>query len=187
MPNMHSITFYTLRHAETTYNQTKLFTGWHDPLLSDSGISQAQSLNLSQYSILSSDHQRCLDTLRYAKINHFETDCRLREVKLGIYEGKPIQNIEGYTSQPLDYCPPDGESFRLAYYRILSLLFELTYRLSIDSSKKYLLCTSSGIIRILKALERKPNITDFHFIKTPNSQISIHNLTIEDYYYLSKV
>lgn len=184
--NKISITFYTLRHAITTYNENKLFTGWHNPTLSNTGIEQAKRLNLSNYSIISSDHQRCIQTLQYANITDFDVDCRLREVNLGVYSGKPIHNIKEYQLHPLDYSPPKGESYRLAYYRLSSLLFELFYRLSISPSANYLLCTSSGIIRILKALEYKPLLEDFHSLKTKNCYISKHTLNVNDFYYLSK-
>jgi len=184
-----AITFYSLRHAETTYNESKLFTGWHDPLLSNKGIQQASILNLTSYNyIISSQHSRCKHTLEKAGVDSsFDIDCRLNEICLGELEGLPINNIEGYKNSPLDYAPPKGESYRLAYYRILSLLFELYYRIQLKADLKCLLCTSSGIIRIIKALEYKPLIQDFHNIKTDNCTITKHTLDIDDFYYLSKL
>lgn len=183
-----TFTFYSLRHAQTTYNLNKLFTGFHDPLLTPEGSHLASSLDLSPFDFfLSSKLQRCSQTLLASGITYFETDCRLNEICLGELQGQSISNIQGYIDSPLDYSPLGGESYRLASYRIISLLFELFYRLSVFPHSKYLLCTSSGIIRILKSLEYKPKIEDFHSIKTPNCQITKHTLNLSDVYYLSKL
>lgn len=183
-----SITFSTLRHAQTTHNKNNLFTGWYNTDLTPEGIKQASILNLQPYnSIITSKHTRCIDTVTQAKATKYETDCRLNEVCLGELQGQSKTNISEYKDNPLDYTPLGGESYRMAYYRVVSLLFELYYRLQLKPQINYLLCTSSGIIRIIKALEYKPLAQDFHQIKTANCIITKHTLNINDFYYLAKL
>lgn len=184
--NKNSITFYTLCPAISTYNKDNLVIGWHNPPLANEGILQAKRLNLFGYDIISSDQLYCTQTIQAAGISEYEIDCRLRDIKLGSYEGQSINYIKELELNPLDYYPPNGESYRLAYYRLSSLLFELFYRLQVKPDTRYLLCTDKNIIRILKTLEFKPSIEDFLLLTTNNCHISRHNLSIADFYYLSK-
>ena len=39
-----SRSIWFVRHAQSEYNQKKLFTGWHDPNLTEHGIEKAQQL-----------------------------------------------------------------------------------------------------------------------------------------------
>lgn len=181
------ITFYSLRHAQTLDNVAKVFTGWRNPELTTEGYAQASRLNLQGYTIISSPFTRCIETVKLGGGVEYDLDCRLREVCLGQLEGQSYQDIPEYKTNPLDLTPIAGESYRLAYYRIAALLFELFYRLQVKPETKYLLCTSSGIIRILKALEKKPMLEDFHSLKTANCELTTHCLGLQDFYYMTKL
>lgn len=183
--------FYTIRHAETTYNAQHIFTGGgSDPSLTVDGIKQAKTVGLQIKGIIpalipyTSNHIRCIQTMRHLGFKNIplaQIDSRLKEVDLGIFEGTPYKNIEGYTKDYLNYKPEGGESYREAIARVVSFLSEM---INMPSDPFLLdtpfICTSSGIIRILKGLENKIPISDLFLVTTTNCEINKHNLNLED-------
>ena len=93
-----------VRHAQSEYNKKKLFTGWHDPSLTEHGVTMAQELKKEVDSetfshVYSSPLQRAYQT---AKIlvdeKRILVDDRIKERSYGDWSAKnkdQVKDIEG--------------------------------------------------------------------------------------------
>ncbi len=105
-----------------------------------------------------SDLKRCVETAVCAKERlgvPYRTDPRLREIKLGEWEGKSFQQIRvEHPGQYRDrgehlgtYCTPGGENFRQAMIRAVQFTEERVQCLQEESV--ILFITHAGVIRAL--------------------------------------
>lgn len=94
--------FYIVRHGETPYNAQKIIQGHTDIELNETGIEQAKQLGqkLSEIefeNIFASDLKRAHKTAQLiSEQKHnleVQTDKLLREMYLGIYEGRKIEDF----------------------------------------------------------------------------------------------
>jgi len=128
-----------VRHAQSEYNKKKLFTGWHDPSLTDHGVTMAQELKKEVDSetfshVYSSPLQRAYQT---AKIlvdeKRIIIDDRIKERSYGDWSAKnkdQVKDIEGednYRAARRGWhtSPPNGESLKDVSERVESFLDEL--------------------------------------------------------------
>lgn len=131
-----------VRHGQSEYNFKNLATGWHDPLLTELGISQAlQTAHElgTKYQIVDSIH--CSDLKRAAQTASLllqttpwfvdvKIDPRLRERNYGDWSGKDKdenrQSVgdEQYLAirRGWDVAPPNGESLQQTCARVADYL-----------------------------------------------------------------
>ena len=128
-----------VRHAQSEYNKKKLFTGWHDPELTEHGIHIAHELKEELYGIkfnkiYSSPLKRALNT---AKILTDEqeiiVDDRLKERSYGDWSAKNKEELKIAVGEDDYYAarrgwvtsPPNGESLKDVSIRVKPFLDEL--------------------------------------------------------------
>ncbi len=124
MDDDHAVTrFGLIRHAETIWNREKRIQGHSDSPLTEFGRRSAQKWGqqLAAYPwdrMLISDLGRARATAD--RVNHalgldIFPDAGLREQKWGLWEGKPIREVEadivsrGQATAGWAFCPPEGE------------------------------------------------------------------------------
>jgi 2,3-bisphosphoglycerate-dependent phosphoglycerate mutase len=129
-----------IRHGETDWNRIKRIQGYIDIPLATSGIEQAQRLakrlideaaqGARLDAIYSSDLQRAQQTAQpFASVLGLPLQLRegLRERSYGAFEGYDREQIaerypvefEHWQSRDGGFAPPDGESMRAFYHRVM--------------------------------------------------------------------
>jgi alpha-ribazole phosphatase len=122
-------TIYFVRHGESIFNLEKRFAGWSDCALTPLGKRQANEVASRMKTfvdierILSSDLIRAYDTAH--EIAHIlslpiHVDKRLREVHLGLWEGKTMEyinehypdEVKTWFSDYIGFCYPEGETIK---------------------------------------------------------------------------
>lgn len=134
---------YLFRHAQTTYNKKKIFTGWKDAKLTPFGRKQAQivakKLKGKKYDVAYRTRlSRSKDTLKAVLKYHPEckkiiTDDRMIERSYGDFSGHTHKwAIEKYGKKEFDryhraydYPPPHGESIKMVKKRVDSFVKDL--------------------------------------------------------------
>lgn len=113
------VSFYLMRHAETTFNRYDHVQGWCDSLLSPKGIEQAQAsgrgiASLAFDAVYTSDLKRAQDTARHVlalnqstPADQVQTMRELREINFGSFEGRRIQTLK---DQVVDHLKASGQS-----------------------------------------------------------------------------
>ncbi len=124
--------FYIIRHGETDDSQNNIVQGHCQTPLNKKGISTCKkigrymALYLEITKIITSDLRRCTETSEIIiketneSISYIKTE-QLREINLGIFEGKHINILNDYRSNAEDYnavIPPAGESINEMTCRI---------------------------------------------------------------------
>ena len=127
-----SRSIWFVRHAQSEYNQKKLFTGWHDPNLTEHGIEKAQQLKkdlegINFSHVFSSPLKRAYSTaLILTHKDKIVIDERLKERSYGDWsaknkeEVKAIEGEENYRAARRGWntSPPNGESLRDVSIRV---------------------------------------------------------------------
>ena len=153
-------TLWFVRHAQSEYNQKKLFTGWHDPPLTEHGITMAGELkkeldkvNFSH--IYSSPLRRAHQT---AKIlvdeDRIIVDDRIKERSYGDWseknkdQVKDVEGEDGYRAARRGWhtSPPNGESLKDVSERVKPFLEEL------PNSGNILIVSHGNTIRAISVL-----------------------------------
>lgn len=124
---------YLVRHGETDYNVNRLYYGWTDCPLNETGIAQAMALkeffaHIAYDRVLCSDLKRAKETAEY--VNEVQkkpltTDASFRELHFGLWEGKTYGEIKkAYPEEVaqwhkdwISFQMPQGESFHTFYKR----------------------------------------------------------------------
>ncbi|MCW4054617.1 MAG: histidine phosphatase family protein [Candidatus Bathyarchaeota archaeon] len=132
---------FVFRHAETTDNSLRIFSGWRDPDLTPKGLSQAREVadQLRDEKIdyaFTSHLKRARKTLEAVLEPHpyvpIFTDDRVIERCYGLLQGKSKRRVA--TERPewfaqihrgYDFPPPEGESLKMVEDRTLPFLIEL--------------------------------------------------------------
>ena len=129
-------TLWFVRHAQSEYNEKKLFTGWHDPPLTNHGVAMAEELkkeidtvNFSH--VFSSPLKRAFQTAKIIVPNDEITiDDRIKERSYGDWSAKnkdqvkDIEGEEGYVAARRGWhtSPPNGESLKDVSERVQPFL-----------------------------------------------------------------
>ena len=126
-----------VRHAQSEYNKQRLFTGWHDPALTDLGISVACDLK-EKLSSVKFDHIFS-SPLKRASITAISIvgdsslityDDRLKERSYGDWSGLKKEEIKDQVGEEeflaarrgWDTKPPNGESLKDVSVRVESFI-----------------------------------------------------------------
>ena len=161
-----------VRHAQSEYNKKKLFTGWHDPELTQHGIHIAHELKEELYGIkfnqvYSSPLKRALST---AKIliddQEIIIDERLKERSYGDWSAKNKEEVKSSEGEDRYYAarrgwetsPPNGEGLKDVSLRVEPFLNEL------PSSGNILVISHGNTIRAISVLfgvNSKDNVKSF--------------------------
>lgn len=167
---------YVFRHGQTDYNKQKRWQGHLDTDLDETGISQAQSLRpliqkIQPTIMLSSDLKRAKDTAYIArhdlKIEIAKTPA-LREIHVGIMEGKTTPEIESLipdfqkwrNPQYPHFRLPGGESIDEHRQRVLHFIIDF---LQSTSHRKIAIATHGGtLMRMMEFCENAPQDTARH-------------------------
>ena len=129
-----------VRHAQSEYNKQHLFTGWHDPQLTEKGMAAATNLK-TEFSDIAFDHvfssplQRASTTAISIIGDSIEIkyDDRLKERSYGDWSGLNKTNVrdevgdEAFLSarRGWDTSPPNGESLKDVSLRVTSFINSL--------------------------------------------------------------
>jgi probable phosphoglycerate mutase len=136
---------YLTRHGQTEWNAVRKMQGIQDSPLTDLGILQASwlrdaMLDISLDALYASTSQRAIKTaeiIRAERPLHIITYDALREIDMGDWEGKTIDEIQQMDTQSLDtfwrkpteYVPTNsGESFYDLQSRVVPALNEIIAR-----------------------------------------------------------
>ncbi|MDX1951662.1 MAG: histidine phosphatase family protein [Verrucomicrobiota bacterium] len=151
-----------VRHGETIWNQAGRFQGHKDSPLTEEGLAQAQALSRrflagQWHFIFSSDlgraKQTALPITKSAGLK-LQTDSRLRERCLGIFEGLTRQEavhqypteFNRYISGDPDYALPKGQSIREHLFQTVGCLEELART---HADKNLIIITHGGSLSAL--------------------------------------
>ena len=136
-----ALTILLVRHGETDWNRKKRFQGRNDIPLNNKGRKQAMTLGkiMSRYDvsvIYSSQKSRAVET---AEIVNRELKTKLeivpdlREISHGVYDGLTMDeinarhgdSIEKWRADRINIAPPEGESIRQCYERVVPVFESL--------------------------------------------------------------
>lgn len=112
--------FYFIRHGETDWNRAGICVGGQNPPLNETGQRQADRAavryaNISAQLVCSSPLSRALttaETLAGQWGTPVSIENELRECSLGIWEGKPEDDLAMFDDWRAGQTPEGGESFR---------------------------------------------------------------------------
>lgn len=144
-----------IRHGQSLANKIGIFSD-SKVLLSEKGKNQCIRTKdvlagkLDDYKVLVSPYERAINTMELLGLDG-EVEDNLREVNLGILEGKSYLDFEklypkeakAWMEDPIGYALPDGESLLEAYERIKDVIDRL-----IKDNKDVVLVGHEGIIRL---------------------------------------
>ena len=137
MSNQGKRKIWFVRHAQSEYNKKHLFTGWHNPDLTEKGIGAARELKHDLSSIdfdhvFSSPLKRAADTASLIVDGRYEIkyDDRLKERSYGDWSGLNKSEIKEKVGEELFLSarrgwstkPPNGESLEDVSSRVSSFL-----------------------------------------------------------------
>jgi broad specificity phosphatase PhoE len=153
---------WLIRHGQTDYNVQHRWQGHMDVALNQAGLDEAQRLaehlaNAPFTVIYTSDLARAADTAAplAAKLGLTPIpDARLREIKLGVFEGRTSDEIKathpdqmaGWRSPDLEFRIEGGESRMDVRRRALAVLADMT---ADDRHTEIAVVTHGGTIRLL--------------------------------------
>lgn len=144
-----------VRHGETEWNAERRLQGHADAPLSARGLQQARGASLffagspAPVHVVSSDLTRARRTAEILGFPDAATDARLREMDLGEWTGRWIDDIEkadakAYRNWRLGtHTPPGGESWGRFCARVDSALTEISRRHGGD----VVVVTHEGVVR----------------------------------------
>jgi len=137
MSNQGKRKIWFVRHAQSEYNKKHLFTGWHNPNLTEKGVGAARELK-SDLSSVDFDHvfssplKRAADTAALIVEGRYEIkfDDRLKERSYGDWSGLNKSEIKEKVGEELFLSarrgwstkPPNGESLEDVSSRVSSFL-----------------------------------------------------------------
>jgi len=151
---------YLVRHGETEMNQSGVYYGWTDCLLSEKGRRQAAEVaeklsGASFDAIISSPLSRAQETARLIRSSQSPVLMPpLREINFGSWEGKHYLEISRdnpqdwlrWTGDWQNAAPPGGESYSQFYQRVTDCLSAL---LENYQGQTLLLVAHHGSLRII--------------------------------------
>ena len=173
MNNQGKRKIWFVRHAQSEYNKKHLFTGWHDPDLTEKGVEVAKELknNLSSVDfdyVFSSPLKRAAETASLIVDGRYEIkyDDRLKERSYGDWSGLNKSEIKEQVGEKLFLSarrgwstkPPNGESLEDVSSRVRSFLETLPL------SGNLLVVSHGNTIRaisVLLGINKKDDISSY--------------------------
>jgi alpha-ribazole phosphatase len=142
------------RHGVTEENKRKAYLGWNDsPLCLES---KAISTTKRYERYFSSDLQRCVCTAGMLFPNTSPYLLKeLREMNFGKWEGKTYNELKEnglyrqWLSDPVNHCPPEGESFHKFTKRVQAGWDKITHEVLSSRLQRCAVITHGGVIRYL--------------------------------------
>lgn len=187
---------YIVRHGETEENVKKTYYGSIDCDLTEKGRGQAEALgnklkDIEFTKVFCSEKKRAKETLKNIyKGNNIIIDPRINERDFGVFEGKTFSELqiefkEEYDKWTLDwkdYCPENGESFRMVYLRVRSFMEDIKE----EESDNILICTHGGIIRAIYSYILDENLDTYWRFASNNADVSVISLE-HGYFYINSI
>ena len=194
---------YLMRHGETHWNAERRFQGWQDSPLTERGQAQARAagrlmrdlaVNAAGLTVVSSTLGRARHTATLVleelglPPEHLQTDERLREVGLGVWEGVLDAVVErdwaelhaARRADPWSVPPPGGETHSDVMDRVAGWLAEQT------EDRRLLVVTHGVAGRILRGLYLKLTREEIRALPT-FGQDELHVLAGGEYGILSTI
>jgi alpha-ribazole phosphatase len=142
------------RHGLTLDNKRKAYLGWNDSPLCAESLELSTTKRYERY--FSSDLKR---SIRTSKLLFSTADLillvQLREMNFGKWEGHTYQDLkedwqyQRWLSDPIHYCPPEGEFFQQFINRVQSGWEEITQEILSTNLQSCAIITHGGVIRYL--------------------------------------
>lgn len=162
------------RHGLTEENKRKAYLGWNDSPLCPEAKDRLPIREYDGY--FTSNLQRCRST---AKIL-FPNSCpfplaELREMNFGEWDGKTYDDLkedglyQKWLSDPVNYCPPAGESYLQFIKRVQVGWSKITKAILTHHFQSCAVITHGGVIRYLLSAFA-PEQKDFWSWQTPHEQ-----------------
>lgn len=177
-----------VRHGETKHNKDKVFYGWTDVVLNETGKIQAEKakkimLNLDYDKIFTSPLLRAYETAKKINVKNLELVEKeeLKELNFGIFEGFNYQEIlEKYPEEAKiafsdwkNYNYKTGENPRQLQKRVLKLIEK-----EIDLKNEVtVLVTHWGVISCLLSYYFSKNLEGYWKYNAKNGSICIISFT----------
>ena len=176
MNNQGKRKIWFVRHAQSEYNKKHLFTGWHNPDLTEKGINVAKELKNDLSSVdfdyvFSSPLKRAAETASLIVDGHYEIkyDDRLKERSYGDWSGLNKSEIKDQIGEELFLSarrgwstkPPNGESLEDVSNRVSSFLE------SLPTSGNILVVSHGNTIRaisVLLGINKKEDISSYEIM-----------------------
>lgn len=153
---------YLVRHGQTEWNVQKRMQGWEDSSLTEKGVNNAIALRKKLEGVefaatYTSTSERTIETAKLIieKRNlAINTNENLREINLGEWEGKTLDEIKDFYPEqfkyfwenPALYEPVGGETFEQLINRAIKVL---NYIISKHNNGNILVITHSVILKSL--------------------------------------
>ena len=176
MSNQEKRKIWFVRHAQSEYNKKHLFTGWHNPDLTEKGVGAARELKNDLSSVdfdhvFSSPLKRAADTASLIVEGRYEIkyDDRLKERSYGDWSGLNKTEIKEKVGEELFLSarrgwstkPPNGESLEDVSSRVSSFLETLPL------SGNILIVSHGNTIRaisVLLGINRKEDVSSYEIM-----------------------
>ena len=176
MNNLVKRRIWFVRHAQSEYNKKHLFTGWHNPDLTEKGIGAARELKNDLSSVdfdyvYSSPLKRAAETTSLIVDGRYQInyDDRLKERSYGDWSGLNKSEIKEQVGEELFLSarrgwstkPPNGESLEDVSSRVSSFLEALPL------SGNILIVSHGNTIRaisVLLGINRKEDISSYEIM-----------------------
>jgi 2,3-bisphosphoglycerate-dependent phosphoglycerate mutase len=160
---------FVFRHAETTDNSRRIFSGWRDPELTPKGFWQAreiaEQLMRERFDYAFTSHlKRARKTLEIVLKKHAAvpvfTDDRLIERCYGLLQGKSKRKVAqerpkwfAQIHRGYDFPPPEGESLKMVENRTLPFLLQLEEWLRQNPGNVAISCHGNSLRPIRRVFE----------------------------------
>ena len=176
MSNKGKRKIWFVRHAQSQYNKKHLFTGWHNPDLTEKGVSAAKDLRNDLSSVdfdyvFSSPLKRAAETASLIVDGRYEIkyDDRLKERSYGDWSGLNKSEIKEQVGEELflsarrgwNTKPPNGESLEDVSNRVSSFIETLPL------SGNILVVSHGNTIRaisVLLGINKKEDISSYEIM-----------------------
>lgn len=177
---------FVFRHAQSTDNVERIFSGKRNPGLTQKGLEQARALARKMEFLtinigITSNLIRCKETLEIVLKNHpnskFEVSDFLSERDYGDLTGK--NKIEMAKRDPLlvakyrrsyDFPPPNGESLKMVWEnRIKRFCVEIEEKIS-KTKLNIAVCGSNNSVRLIRMYFEKLSIETMLTLENPTGQ-----------------
>jgi phosphoserine phosphatase len=168
------IRLYLTRHGQTEWNLQKKMQGWEDSPLTQEGISDSTKLGeklrgVPIDQIYSSDAFRALNTAEIIRGNRkiqVTPVKALREINLGIWEGKTFKEIktespdlfEAFWNNPESFIPDGGESFDQVQTRAINFINQKI--ISEHPEGNFLVVCHTVVIKVILAYYEPRSLSD---------------------------
>lgn len=151
-----SVRLMLVRHGESEWNKQRLLQGQADVALSAQGRDQAAALGptvkgLDPDFVVASDLARVRDTATLMGFSGFNIDAQLREIDVGVWQGRQIEELRGEDPDAYlgwragTYAPENGEMWNVFQARVMAAVGAL-----LDAGNtRPLVVAHGGVIRAI--------------------------------------